>query len=351
MTATISQIAKEANVSVALVSRFLNEDPSLRIREEKRQRILKVKERLGGVRTSRAARITPCNIVFPIVRDRFSESVQGTLSNIPLTRNFELGLKRHGYRLSFTCFDVEHKTEYFKELVQSPAYCDGLFLSGESGDEEIAELVLSKGFPHVSAHRLGEARGLNSVTAYTIGGLRQAIEHLTELGHRRIGYVGSKLVRYPLFVAMMTEAGLPFDERFNCECPWPARDIGVDWASPKWREIGKESFARWWENGKETTAVICQNDMTAIGVIEAMREKGLTPGRDLSVVGYDNVEVRGPDPSEHPTLTTIDNPMDLIGRRCAEVLMDQILRGRREIVHEHVAIRLIVRETTGPCRK
>ena len=79
-----------------------------------------------------------------------------------------------------------------------------------------------------------------------------------------------------------------------------------------------------------------------------MHEAGLTPGRDLSIVGYDNIEHRQYGKT-NGQLTTIDNPKDQVGRRIGEMLLNQLLRGQRDIVAELVPTTLIVRNTTGPC--
>ena len=75
---------------------------------------------------------------------------------------------------------------------------------------------------------------------------------------------------------------------------------------------------------------------------------GMTPGRDLSIVGYDNIEQREYG-KNHGQLTTIDNPKDQMGRRIGEMLLNQLLRGQQDIVTELVPTTLIVRNTTGPC--
>jgi LacI family transcriptional regulator len=137
------------------------------------------------------------------------------------------------------------------------------------------------------------------------------------------------------------------EDRFHCEVSWPPVDPGA-WTSRVWTDLARKAFGRWLEANPSATAVICHNDMGAFGALEAMKRRGLKPGKDLSIVGYDNVEERGPVPAETPILTTVDNPTDRIGRRCAEVLLNQMIHDQRQIVHEHIPVCLVVRRTTGP---
>jgi DNA-binding LacI/PurR family transcriptional regulator len=76
------------------------------------------------------------------------------------------------------------------------------------------------------------------------------------------------------------------------------------------------------------TAMICSNDELAMALIDQMRKRRLEPGRDLSVIGYDNIESRSEGEGIKPFLTTIDNPREAVGRRCGEVLLNQLLYGQ-----------------------
>ena len=108
---------------------------------------------------------------------------------------------------------------------------------------------------------------------------------------------------------------------------------------------------QWLAKGPFATAVICKKDYVAQVLIEVMREMGLEPGRDLSIIGNGNIEVRGARAVDKPVLTTIDNPEEAIALRCGESLLMQIQEKFHDIVHEHIPVDLISRDTTGPCRR
>jgi LacI family transcriptional regulator len=179
------------------------------------------------------------------------------------------------------------------------------------------------------------------------GGFRKALEHLASLGHERIAYVGTRKDRYARFVAATIETKLPVDMELTCWLDVPPR--AIDYAV--WRESAAKHFSQWVADRRDFTAVICQNDYIAFGVMDAARQAKLKIGKDLSIVGFDNIERNNPGYPFEPGLTTVDSAYDEIGRRCAISLVEQIRGGRRQIIHERVPIDLVVRDTTGPASK
>jgi LacI family transcriptional regulator len=288
------------------------------------------------------------NFVVPVSRQRELDPVQRNLPNTPFTRNLEKTLDAKGFRLSFILYDEQQKLEKIRELADSPDYCDGLLLSSPViVDEPVAQLLLDRGVPHVANTTRAEAYGINTVAPHSIGGLRRAIAHLRQFGHHRIGYFGpvadKRRGRYPLFVAAMIEANLELDGGRNCSVPYRVANRSDD----HWRERAQNAFSQWL-NSTSATALICQYDTLALVALEVMRARGLQLGRDLSIVGYGNAEAHEPYKVDRPILTTINNRSDQVGRRCAELLMNQVLHKQTDIVHELIPVELIVRETTGP---
>ena len=348
MGATVTEIARQAGVSVSLVSRLLRGDKTLRVSDTKRKQVLAVTDRLGGVRYGRGRRSLAHHVVVPVGRQFSADWIEGNLSNAPFMRGFEDGLREKNFRLSFTFFDPEDRLRVFADLTESPGFCDGVLLLSGGVDAPLAGVLLKNRFPHVSMDTRAVPFGVNTVLSDAAGGMREAVDHLAALGHRRIGYVGPSRPRYPVFLAAKAEAGLSVNEAFNCPHAWPNGGGSGTWASTAWTELSREAFGQWLDRGPTATAMICHNDMVAFGVLDALRERGLTAGRDVSVVGYDNIEQRGPDAAAEPALTTIDNPLDEVGRRSAELLFEQILNRNSHVVHRLVPTQCLVRRTTGP---
>lgn len=348
MAVTLTKIAKEAKVSVSLVSRFFNNDPTLQISDEKARLIEQVRDRLGGVKPRQATRsrlrslannfVMPLNHAFSL--DWFSRNYCSS----QLFRSMQAVLKDNGFRLSASLIDPDERLEFAEEMVTSCGYCDGMLLGSSMLDESLASYLLAKGFPHVSIDPRAEQYGVNTVSDYGISGLRAAVSHLLELGHRRIGYVGTNY-RFADFIAAMTEKEVPFRVEDKCDVP----HLRVGDIDRMWRGKTHDAFAAMFNEDDGPTAVFCANDYMALGVMDVLRERGLEPGVDLSVIGYDNIEQRSNDVVEQPVLTTVDVPYDVIGQRCAEILLDQAVNGRTNIVHEHIPLKLIVRGTTGVC--
>jgi len=359
MPTTITEIAKKANVSKGLVSRFINGDPTLRISEETRDRIHSAQQELGGVEVNRFARglrkSLSYNIVFPVNENIAIECTEtGEITTSPIVKSLRTFLKSKGFRLSFNYFTSNELYEEISDFVKSPHYCDGLFLQYGVVDDTVSRIIGEKEFPHVCCDPRGELFGINTVTAHLEGAYRQAIGHLRELGHERIGYVGpigpvqQKIYRYPAFAGVLAENQMPNDPKFNCDLP---AFRGGHPPNEEWIVKAKVLLRQWFARSPRATAVICKNDYIALVFIEVMRELGLTPGKEISVIGYDNVETRSSTPIKNPILTTIENPQEDIGRRCGELLLMQVLHKYSGIVYERVPVQLIIRETTGPCKK
>ena len=349
MAVGVSRIADEARVSKSLVSRYLNKDPKLRISRETSSRIEEARIALGIPRPKprrrhgRRKQLVQ-NFIVPINCVLGEQWVLQRMTS-PLIVNVESIVAKEGFRLSPVLFREESRLEFFESLMRAPALCDGLVLGSRLVDNDLAELIRKNRIPHVCLDREGESYGLSTIRDNSSMGIRQAARHLLELGHARIDYLSDAAHRYPDYVAVMAELGLPITEGF-CRIRIPALrpGQGVDVI----RNHAREGFERWLDEGRAATAVICHTDTVAFGAIEAMRERGLEPGRDISVVGYGNSEERDGVAGAEPFLTTIDNPTDLIGRRCGEMLLDQVLDGRERNTHEQIPVKLVVRKTTGP---
>ncbi len=344
--ATLTEIAKHAKVSLPLVSRFMSGDPTLRISEEKRQRIIEAQKRLGGVKRTRK-RIAR-TIISPFSRKWSIDHVYEVVMHLPFMRGFERKMKEKGFHLHFTLFHPEEKLRLFEELILSPS-CDGFLLLADVVDEQLAELIRESRFPHIAVDPWVADYGVNTVVQNDRSGLRQIIKHLKSLGHKRIGYLGPRRPRYSRFVAALAEERIPIDESLSYlrDIKRPPTGEAPIFDSEKWKDYGYEGFNEWIRDGVRATALVCGNDMIAFGVIEAMKEHGLEPAKDISIVGYDNVEVRGSNPSKNPILTTIDNPITEVGERAAELLFYQIFNRSDQIIQELLPVRLIVRKTTG----
>jgi LacI family transcriptional regulator len=336
----MTNIAEEAGVSVAVVSRLLRGDPTLRISEGRRQQIMAVRDRMGPIQVRRRYGKV---IVAPVSRAFDSPWVEANLLKHPLYGSFRAELERKGFRLHFDFVDSGRMERTFETLMRSPASCGGFLILNGLCSQELTDLLREKEYPHVGHDMQAERFAINTVNVNQADGFRQAVDHLALLGHRRIGFLGHREShRYPMVGAALLGRGLAVEEGLNC------------WVEPTGRQSGRERrdsvrerVGRWLEGRPAASALVCENDYAALGAVDALAERGLRAGVDLSVVGYDNIEERGAEPASRAILTTIDNPGERIGRRMAELLLNQIVHGQTQVVHERLPAKLIVRETTG----
>jgi GntR family transcriptional regulator, arabinose operon transcriptional repressor len=170
------------------------------------------------------------------------------------------------------------------------------------------------------------------------GGVRQAMEYLWSLGHRRFAFVSASPAegseRCAAFAEFIRERGLPKRPK------WLLTGLGGADA----REAGREGWRRLAAAGEPPTAVLCPNDDTALGVIEAARAAGVGCPEELSVTGFDNESVDGPAALRE--LTTVDFAREELARQVVRLLEAQAAGGqarRPEVVR--IPAQLVVRKS------
>ncbi len=187
---------------------------------------------------------------------------------------------------------------------------------------QIVTPYLPPGMPFVSA--LTRAKGYSSVVVDETGGVREAVQHLVSLGHRRIGYlIQDSMYHAPFLRPRITaygealqSAGIEADARWvrNLEGRPPYREGGYNnmksWLADDWHELG-------------CTALLVQNDDTAVGVMQALQEEGIQVPGDVSIIGFDSTEI-----SEYctPHLTSVKVPLQEVGAQAMQLLL-QLMQG------------------------
>ena len=175
-----------------------------------------------------------------------------------------------------------------------------------------------------------------SASADQVGGVRAAVEHLLELGHRTVHHVSgpedsqSSLIRRATWARCLREAGLPVPE------PIPG-----DWSAAAGYAAGRLLAA-----DPEVTAVFCANDELALGLIRAMHEQGRRVPGDVSVVGFDGFDV---GEYSFPPLTTVRQDFRRHGREMVGLVLEQVASGVRDGSRSIIIpTELILRGSTAP---
>lgn len=220
---------------------------------------------------------------------------------------------------------------------------DGVLMHGERA-EDLRDR-LPHGMPCVAMMQSYD--DIPSVMADDYSGLRDATRYLVSLGHRRIAchvFTLSPVIQVRLagYLAALHEAGIK-------EEPGWVRNITVDVHGL--RALGHASTTEWLQDGWRDlgcTAILCQNDAFASGVLRALREANIRVPEDVSVIGYD-----GTEECEHttPRLTSVEVPLQKIGAMAAERLLRQIQDPQSEVGALTLPNRLAIRDSTGPVRE
>ncbi len=167
-------------------------------------------------------------------------------------------------------------------------------------------------------------------------GAHQATAHLIALGHRRIAYVSlgtpsnTESMRFNGYHAALREYNLYVDEALVV--PGYGGIIG-----------GIKAASQLLDLPEQPTAIFCFNDMTAVGMINGLLQRGYEVPRDFSVVGFDDLDISA---YYHPTITTVRQPVYQLGREAAEIMFD-LIGGNENISPKLLEPELIVRDSTA----
>jgi DNA-binding LacI/PurR family transcriptional regulator len=185
-----------------------------------------------------------------------------------------------------------------------------------------------------------ELPGFSSVCIDDEAGGAMATRHLLELGHRRVGFVGdlerdrfgftASPRRHHGYLAALAEAGVPHREAYQR-------------TGPHGREVARRHAHDLLKLADPPTAIFAASDTQALGVIEAARERALRVPEDLSVIGFDDVDIAG-----HAGLTTIRQPLVESGRQAARIVEEELADPGRPPRRHLLEIELMSRNTTAP---
>lgn len=306
MTTTIKDIAKRTGVSHSTVSRALRGDPLISF--ETASRIRQAATEMAYL-PSAAARSLKTNrsqvlgvIVSSIDDPFFSEIVFG----------IEEAAQEAGYRLFIAA--SQHDPAREQKIVQAMMEhrTDGVIICSSSFSSDQGRQLLEYGFPIVVVNHQGAENFHYSIFHDDVDGSRQITRHLIELGHRRIAYLGNSLSgrttldRLTGFKAEMQSAGLRVPPEYIHHVAGNSPQFGMD---------GSKYLLNL---EHPPTAIVCFNDMLAIGALKGCRQTGLNVPDDLSITGFDNITFSA---YTHPPLTTFDQPKQSIGTEAARLLL------------------------------
>ncbi len=326
-------VAQAAGVAESTVSRALQDSPL--ISAEVKQRVRKAVADLGYVPSRQAARFASrrtMHIGF-IVRSYRSFAPFSRAYFPALLDGAVLGADERGYHVTVVLDRTHDKTDDIGRMVWAHEV-DGLLLSVTPRDDVRIRELHEAGVPLVLINNYME--GVCSVDGRPEPGMRQAFDHLRDLGHSRVGYVTGDMKfrnavdRLEVFNALAREFGMQ-------ACVVPG-----DFS----RRSGYVGAGRLLTGEQRPTALMVAADRQALGILDYCRDHRIAVPAELSVVGYDNFD---PARDVSPRLTTVDNPVTLAGTAAAHLLVDIIEKKTTASVQQWLDTGFVVRESTARC--
>ena len=329
----IRTIARIANVSISTVSRTINRLATVNPKIAKR--VWEVIEELDYFPNTQARALVSGRsrilglIVSEITNPFFPELIQG----------FEEIAIEHGYEIliSSTNYDPKRMSHCIRRMLERNV--DGVAVMTFGIEEPLLQQFAQRNIPLVFVDVGPDRPGVSLLKIDYHHGIRQGVQHLAALGHRNIGFITGPLrlhsaqSRLAAFSASLQECGIK---------PYPAWICEGDHTL----EGGMAAMEQLLAEKKRPTALMCSNDMTAIGVLHTMYRAGLRVPDDLSVIGFDGIHI---SEVTIPPLTTVQ--MSRFELACAAVtaLLAQ-LEGSIELPRKReyeIRTDLIVRESTN----
>ena len=330
---TLQDVANAANVSTATVSRCLNQPD--KVSPDLQKKIRQVIDDLGympdgAARALASRRSNTIGAVVPTIDNAiFSKAIQ----------YLQKGVAEEGYTLLLAQSSYSFDEEFREVQALLTRGIDGLVLVGEDHHPGVYAAIRQQGIPHVNLWTYNPYSEFSCIGLDNVAAGRQIAKHLNDLGHEKVGIITGILLHNDRAQQRVTgvrdylkEQGIHTSSDYTEECRYSA-------------EQGRAALHKLLKRHPDITAIICGNDILALGALSGARELALDVPQRLSITGFDNLEILT---AISPALTTMNSPSRRMGTRAAEYIIEQITTNTRTIERIELSTDLIVRETTAP---
>lgn len=339
---TIREVAADAGVGTATVSRVLNEP--WRVSPGTRDRVNESISRLGYKPNFRArllARGNSGTICFLLSNRPFIQPVHAQILQGAARQADAAGVQIVYATCTYSPSAAPSEIR-MPGILAARGLIDGVIVAGTNYPNMLRALdELDLPYVVFGNNIVGEQGGgvPNAVCFDDESGGRQATRHLLALGHTRIRYIGDMALpwyarRYAGYAMAMAESGLPHDPP---GCSSVEGDL----------QMGFDAVNEMCDRGEHFTAVFIGGDLAALGAIRALRNRGMTVPRDVSVVGFDDQELAQ---VTDPPLTTVRVPTEEVGAQCVLILNEMTRNGAAADRSTMLPVQLVLRESTAPLR-
>ncbi|MEW9697886.1 LacI family DNA-binding transcriptional regulator [Paenibacillus sp. SI8] len=327
MKVSIFDVAKKSGLSVVTVSRVINQAGT--VREKNRQKVLQAMKELdyrpnAAARSLARGKTGIIGLAITTLNDSFLDAVVKEIND---------RLAEKGYFLALS-ISTEVFSSFNNSMFQEDRVDGVILLSPINEDEYVLELKKKK-IPFVMLDNQHIQPSISSVIVDNYKGGYEATKHLIDLGHTEIAHIRgpepflSSSERQRGFMSAMVDAGL----------------------DPTWIEQGNFSMTSgyqamngWIQSGKLPSAVFAADDLTAFGVMDALKNHGYKIPQDVSVIGFDDQIFAA---EFHPMLTTVRQPADKMGKHGVDLLLKWIDGTARRNTTVQLEPELIIRESTS----
>jgi len=342
--ATIKDIADRAKVSTATVSRVINNDHTLAVGDETRNRIFMIAKEMQ-YKPSRLRRMKIENEMLSKKVGFLTISSEEDEKDDPTFAYIRTWVESHCEQLGIKIGKVIRNNSVDQDALKN---LDGLIVLGTIAMEDIKASV-SEHTKVVFINNTVENKNCDLVSIGFKHTVEAIIDHLTSLGHSAIGFIGgthhferlnrskpAEIIKDPLtvyFEEIMTELNL-FRPEFVKRAYWdPATGY----------KAMKEILA----SPIRPTACFIANDPMAIGALKALQEEGVKVPAEMALIGFDNIEITA---YMNPPLSTVNIFQEQIGKTAAQLLFER-LNGREARIHSIIGTELVIRESSKVNRK
>lgn len=330
---SIDDVAREAGVSIATVSRVINNFGT--VKDANRQKVLDAVNKLNfkpNVSASRLAsnKVNSVGLIMPVYDDMFgsfffTELMKGIRDIVfPARRDLIL---LYNYN--------ENEDEFYRRILNK-THLGGLIL--ELGALEINPVLKKSDIPFVVVNANYDEPKANCVSVTNKQGAYNAVGYLIGLGHRKIAAIHG---------ALDIQSGRDRLEGYRAALSDKGIDLRPEFVQNGnfYRNTAQEKMVKLLELSERPTAVFVASDEMALGAVRAIREKGLKIPEDVSLVGFDDNPVCK---EMSPQLTTVRQPISAMGKLSAEMIIRLMDKEEKPGIRTTIPTELVVRESCKP---
>lgn len=335
-TATLREVAEMAGVSIGTASQALNNRPN--VSKETRSRVLDAAITLGYYKVAQITRVeNSVSVIGMLVKHDTGQEVTVNPFYSHVERGVESECRKRNIGLMYSSVevDLQNRPVIWPPIINEQQI-DGLLFIGTFIEETIDQIKHRTNLPIVLIDSYSKGLPFDSVLIDNTAGAASAINYLIELGHKHIGLTGSN----PASPPSVLERRISYQNTLR---QFGIRDEYVE-DSGLSRQASYQATRKLLQRCPQITAIFSCNDDSAIGSMNAVRDMGMRVPEDISVVGFDNIDISR---EVAPSLSTVHVYKSWLGILGVRNLIDRIHNPEQPRVITTVTTQLIVRDSVG----